>query len=170
VLIPVKKRFSSHGFKNQFQKMNILRTTSEHEDFVRLVRLLDADLAKRDGADHSFYAQFNKIAAIKHVVVLYENNQPVGCGAIKEQSADTMEVKRMYVLPESRKGGMATRILTELEHWAGELGYTKCVLETGKRQPEAIALYKKNGYKIIPNYGQYAGIENSVCFEKELKR
>ena len=150
--------------------MNILRTTSEHEDFVGLVRLLDADLAKRDGADHSFYAQFNKIAAIKHVVVLYENNQPVGCGAIKEQSADAMEVKRMYVLPESRKGGMATQILTELEHWAGELDSTKCVLETGKRQPEAIALYKKNGYKIIPNYGQYAGIENSVCFEKELKK
>ena len=50
-----------------------------------------------------------------------------------------------------------------------ELSCEKCILETGKRQPEAIELYKKNGYRIIPNYGQYAGIENSVCFEKEVK-
>jgi len=51
-----------------------------------------------------------------------------------------------------------------------ELGYEKCILETGKKQPEAIALYKKNGYKLIPNYGQYAEVENSVCFEKEMKK
>jgi len=55
-----------------------------------------------------------------------------------------------------------------LEHWAVELGYKKCVLETGKRQPDAIALYTKQGYESIPNYGQYMGMENSVCFEKEL--
>jgi hypothetical protein len=57
-----------------------------------------------------------------------------------------------------------------LENWAGELSYAKCILETGKRQPEAIGLYKKNGYKLIPNYGQYAEAENSLCFEKELKK
>ncbi len=59
--------------------------------------------------------------------------------------------------------------LAELEKWAAELGYNKCVLETGKKQPEAIALYKRSGYKIIPNYGQYIGIENSVCFEKAIR-
>jgi hypothetical protein len=42
-------------------------------------------------------------------------------------------------------------------------------LETGKKQPEAIRLYEKNGYKLIPNYGQYAKIDNSVCFEKDIK-
>lgn len=147
----------------------LIRTTSENPDFVSLVRLLDADLAKRDGEEHSFYAQFNKIALLKHVVVAYENSQAVGCGAIKEQAPDAMEVKRMYVLSEARKSGIATLVLTELEHWASELGYPKCVLETGKRQPEAIALYEKNGYKIVPNYGQYIGVENSVCFEKVLK-
>jgi putative acetyltransferase len=146
----------------------LIRTNSDHPDFISLVRLLDADLAKRDGEDHSFYAQFNAIAKLKHVVVAYENSKAVGCGAIKEQAPDSMEVKRMYVLPENRKGGIASQILTELEHWTHELGYPKCVLETGKRQPEAIELYKKNGYKIIPNYGQYIGIENSVCFEKQL--
>jgi len=79
-----------------------------------------------------------------------------------------MEVKRMYVLPQHRGKGLATRILTGLESWAKELSYQKCILETGKRQPEAIALYTKNGYIVIPNYGQYKGIENSVCFEKVL--
>jgi len=146
----------------------LIRTDSENPDFVTLVLQLDADLAKRDGKDHSFYAQFNKIAAIKHVIVAYENKKPIGCGAIKELSPDSMEVKRMFTLPESRAKGIATKILAELETWAKELSYSKCMLETGKRQPEAIALYQKNGYRIVPNYGQYIGIENSVCFEKLL--
>ena len=148
--------------------IKLIRTTSEHPDFISLVRLLDADLARRDGDEHSFYAQYNTIAVLKYVVVAYESAKAIGCGAIKEQTPGTMEVKRMYVLPENRNGGVATLVLTELEQWANELGYEKCVLETGKRQPEAIALYKKNGYEIIPNYGQYIGIDNSVCFEKAL--
>jgi putative acetyltransferase len=147
----------------------IVRTDSDHHDFIELVKRLDADLAERDGNDHSFYAQFNKIDKIRHAVVAYEDGQPMGCGAIKEYSPNSMEVKRMYTLPVGRGKGIASKVLKELEIWAAELSYEKCVLETGKRQPEAIALYKKNGYKIIPNYGQYAGIENSVCFEKEMK-
>jgi putative acetyltransferase len=148
--------------------INLVRTDSDNPDFIELVRHLDADLAKRDGNDHTFYAQFNKIDKIKHAVVAYENDQPVSCGAIKEFAQDAMEVKRMYTLPQYRGKGIATVVLTGLEKWAAELGYEKCVLETGKRQPEAIELYKKNGYQIIPNYGQYIGIENSVCFEKPL--
>ncbi len=148
--------------------INTIRTDSENQHFVELVRFLDADLAERDGTDHSFYGQFNKIDKIRHVVVAYENDRPVGCGAIKEFSPSAMEVKRMYTLPESRGKGIASIVLAELEKWAHELSYKTCVLETGKRQPEAIELYKKNGYGIIPNYGQYIGIENSVCFEKEI--
>lgn len=147
----------------------LLRTNSEHSDFISLVHLLDADLAKRDSEEHCFYAQFNTMAKLEHVVIIYENINAVGCGALKALAPDTMEIKRMYVLPERRKGGIATQILTGLEQWAHELGCLKCVLETGKRQPEAIELYKKNDYKIIPNYGQYVGIDNSVCFEKALK-
>ncbi|MHC2990302.1 GNAT family acetyltransferase [Pontibacter sp. HJ8] len=150
--------------------LNNIRTNSENSDFVELVKLLDADLAIRDGEDHSFYDQFNKIDKINQVVVVYENEKPVGCGAIKAFGSDAMEIKRMYVLPDSRKSGIASMVLAELEKWASELGYARCVLETGKKQPEAIALYKKNGYNLIPNYGQYAGVENSLCFEKELKQ
>jgi GNAT superfamily N-acetyltransferase len=80
-----------------------------------------------------------------------------------------MEIKRMYVRPGSRRKGIAFRVLNELEKWAGELSYRKTILETSLRQPEAIGLYKKNGYTLIPNFGQYTGFENSICFEKQLK-
>ena len=148
--------------------MKTIRTNSENKDFIDLVKLLDADLAQRDGEDHFFYAQFNKIDKIKLTVVFYENDVPLGCGAIKEFDTDSMEVKRMYTLPQNRGKGIASKILSELEKWAKELSYKKCVLETGIKQPEALALYKKNGYDVIPNYGQYIGVEGSRCFEKIL--
>lgn len=144
------------------------RTNPENGDFQKLVRELDKDLKIRDGEDHDFYAQFNKIDKIKHSIVAYDNGIPVGCGAIKLYNPYTMEVKRMYVVPQKRGQGIASMILNHLELWALELNYTKCLLETGVNQPEAIALYKKNRYKIIYNYGQYANVKNSVCFEKIL--
>jgi putative acetyltransferase len=146
--------------------ITVTRTDSSHPDFTALVILLDADLAIRDGADHAFYAQFNKTAAIKQAVVAYQNGEPVGCGAIKPFGEDAMEVKRMYTLPEYRGKGIASAVLAALEAWAAELGCQKCVLETGQNQPEAIAMYHKQGYQRIPNYGQYADVANSVCFEK----
>ena len=149
--------------------ISVIRTDSTSQDFIELVKHLNADLADRDGDDHPFYAQYNKINKIKYVIVAYENGNPVGCGAIKEYESTTMEIKRMYTLPGNRGKGIATRVLEELEIWAGELSGEKCILETGIKQPEAIGLYKKNGYKQIPNYGQYAGIENSVCFEKDIR-
>ncbi len=148
--------------------IKITRTDSTNLDFIELVKHLDADLAERDGKDHSFFAQFNKIDKIKHVIVAYEEDQPMGCGAIKEYAPNIMEVKRMYTLPQSRGKGIASKVLIELEKWAAELAYEKCILETGKKQPEAIGLYKKNGYRLIPNYGQYAEVESSVCFEKDI--
>jgi GNAT superfamily N-acetyltransferase len=146
----------------------IIRTNSNNHDFIELVKLLDIDLSDRAGNEHSFYAQFNKIDMLKYVVVAYEENKSIGCGALKEYTPGTMEIKRMFILPGNRKKGIGSKVLMELEIWATEMSYQKCILETGKRQPEAIALYKKNGYRLIPNYGQYAGMENSVCFEKEI--
>jgi putative acetyltransferase len=145
-----------------------VKTNSTNEDFIKLVAELDKDLAIRDGDEHAFYAQFNKITMIQHAIVAYENNVTVGCGAIKPFNENTMEVKRMFVAVEQRGKGIASIILAELEKWAIELGNTKCVLETGIKQPEAIALYNKSGYTIIPSYGQYKNVTNSVCFEKIL--
>jgi putative acetyltransferase len=149
--------------------IHCIRVNSENERFRNLVRELDADLSIRDGEDHSFYDQFNKIDFIKYAIVAFDNEMAVGCGAIKEYSKDTMEVKRMYVLVNRRGQGIASKILNELENWAIELNYKKCILETGKKQPEAIELYKKSGYQVIPNFGQYKNVENSICFEKIIK-
>ena len=148
--------------------IKLIRTDSDNKDFIHLVKLLDAELAVLDGDEHAFYAQLNKTDKIRHVIVAYENDKPISCGAIREHSPAIMEVKRMYSLPESRSKGIATKVLNELEKWAAELSYHKCILETGKRQPDAIWLYQKNGYTPIPNYGKYVEMENSVCFEKEL--
>lgn len=146
----------------------IIRTNSDDTDFRELVELLDKDLAVRDGDEHAFYSQYNKVDAIKEVVVAYQDEIPVACGAIKAFSESAAEVKRMFVHPNFRKQGIAAKILTELELWAAELGFEEWVLETGKKQPEAIALYQKVGYQVTPNYGQYIGVANSVCMAKSL--
>jgi putative acetyltransferase len=148
--------------------IRILRTDSGHPDFAALVKLLDADLAARDGDEHAFYAQFNTIVHIKYAVVAYANEEPVACGAIKEFASDTVEVKRMFTVPTARGQGVAAQVLRGLERWAAELSYQQCVLETGKRQTEAIRLYEKSGYQRIPNYGQYAHVANSLCFAKKM--
>ena len=148
--------------------MDLIRTTSENPDYQKLVVLLDATLKILDGEDHEFYSQYNKSDAIKNVVVFYENNQPLGCGAFKIYENKTVEIKRMYVVPEQRGKGIAHQILNELEKWAKELDYNICVLETGIKQVEAIGLYQKAGYTVISNYGQYQGVENSVCMQKSI--
>jgi GNAT superfamily N-acetyltransferase len=148
--------------------IRLIRTDSDNNDFIELVKLLDAELAILDGDEHAFYAQLNKTDKIKHVIVAYENDKPISCGAIREYSPTIMEVKRMYTKPGGRSKGIATKILNELEKWASELSYQKCILETGKRQPDAIWLYQKNGYRAILNYGKYVEMENSVCFEKKI--
>ena len=146
--------------------INLVKTSSDNSDFRELVALLDEDLQIRDGAEHSFYAQFNKVYKIRHVVVAYAGGEAVGCGAIKEYESGVAEIKRMFVREEWRGRGIAKSILSELETWAGELNFLECILETGIKQPEAIALYRKSGYETIPNYGQYSGVENSVCMKK----
>jgi GNAT superfamily N-acetyltransferase len=145
----------------------MIRTEASNKDFQLLVEELDADLAQRDGEEHAFYQLFNSIEALQNVVILYHDDIPVSCGAFKPLSSSTVEIKRMFTVPQKRGLGYASLILKELEEWAIALHYSTIVLETGKRQPEAIALYQKNGYTITANYGQYIGIENSVCFEKK---
>jgi GNAT superfamily N-acetyltransferase len=149
--------------------IKLKRTNSDDTDFKNLVILLDQDLKIRDGEDHTFYNQFNKTDQIKHVVVFYENDVAVGCGAFREKEKDTVEIKRMFVHPDFRKRGIASQVLAELERWAKEAEYHYTILETGKNQPEAINLYQKLGYAIIPNYPPYEKMENSVCMKKTLE-
>ena len=148
--------------------IKIIRTNSDNTNFRDLVSLLDEDLKIRDGEEHAFYAQFNTIDTIKHVIVAYIENTPAGCGAIKPYTAAIVEIKRIFVQPAFRGQGIAWEIVSELEAWAKELNFSTCILETGKNQPEAISLYYKAGYHLIPSYGQYKNVENSVCMKKEI--
>ncbi len=149
--------------------LTIKRTTSNDADFQQLVAHLDKYLSIMDGDEHAFYAQYNKIDSLKNAVVCYEDETAIGCGAFKEFKYKTVEIKRMFVQPEFRGKGIAGLILKELENWAAEQNYTEAVLETGKKQTDALHLYQKSGYVLIPNYGQYENVENSVCMKKATK-
>lgn len=148
--------------------MYILRTDSSNTDFQNLVKSLDATLAEHNGEDDDFFAQFNTIDTIKNCVVAYIDDIPAACGAFKPFSEDTVEIKRMFTNPEFRKQGLGSAIVKELENWAAELNFKKAVLETSQDLKSAISVYEKSGFYRIPNYGQYVGIEQSVCYEKVL--
>lgn len=151
------------------QSPEFIRTTSDHPDFRMLIHALDEDLYNRNGEAQLQYRQYNQVDLINHVVVVYLEGKPFGCGCYKKFDDQSIEIKRMYVLPEMRGKKLAAGLLQELEKWALEEGYTKAVLETGLRQVEAIRLYTIAGYSLTENYGQYVGMEDSICYRKELK-
>tara|TARA_B110000008_G_scaffold255030_1_gene271378 strand:- start:584 stop:1030 length:447 start_codon:yes stop_codon:yes gene_type:complete len=146
--------------------MKIIRTDAKNSDFIRLISELDAYLKVTDGEDHEFYNQFNGLDNVNNVVMVYQDKQAIGCGAFKKFDDETAEIKRMYVKINHRGYGIAQAILNSLELWASEKDFKKCILETGDRQIEAIKFYNKSGYIRIANYGQYAQMDNSNCFEK----
>lgn len=147
---------------------DVIRTNSDHNDFKTLVVELDRYLAVVNGDLHDFFDQFNQIDSIKHVVIVYDGSTMVGIGAIKAYSPSALEIKRMFVTPAYRNKGVGSIILNELENWGKEMGCHQFILETGVFMEDAIALYRKNGYQVIPNYGQYEGVEDSICFQKVL--
>ena len=150
--------------------INLVRTNAQNKDFIKLVKILDSYLTITDGDEHDFYHQYNHLDDIKYVVMAYEAGEALGCGAIKSFDNETMEVKRMFVHEKERGKGIAGKLLGELERWAQELGYTRCILETGLRQTAAVRFYKKSGYQKIDNYAQYIGVDNSVCMEKRFNK
>ena len=123
--------------------LRLIRTNSDHPDFINLVKDLDAYLKIVDGDDHEFYNQFNNIDVLKHTVIAYVDNQPVGCGAFKAFNNSSVEIKRMYTSPIARNKGIASAILKNLEDWAKELNIKSTLLETGLKQTEAVKFYKK---------------------------
>ena len=151
------------------QYPEFIRTTSDHLDFRAMVNALDEDLNLRNGDIQRQYDQYNQIDKIKHAIVIYLEDKPVGCGCFKRFDDHTVEMKRMFVKTEMRGKQLAAQMLQELEKWAVEEGNTAAVLETGHRQVEAQRLYAIAGYSKTENYGQYVGMEDSLCYRKELK-
>lgn len=148
--------------------MKLLKTNSNNSDFQKLTRLFDDYLVEIDGDEKDFFAQYNQIY-IDNVIVCYEDEIAVGCGAFKEYEPTVAEIKRMFVLPEKRGKGIASTVLNALEIWAKENGFQNAILETSNQLTNAILLYQKSGYEVIPNYGQYIDVESSVCMKKILK-
>ncbi len=148
--------------------MKLKRTYNNNPDFQNLITLLDGELHGHYIEVQSEYDRYNQISNLNTVVIAYRDQTPVGCGCFKEINDTTVEIKRMFVKPNERGQGIASAILNELELWAKEVGFSHVILETGNKQLAAIALYQKSGYVITPNYGQYSGMESSICMKKEL--
>jgi GNAT superfamily N-acetyltransferase len=149
--------------------MKTIRTNSNDADFKALVIELDKNLSGRVEERQLIYDQYNKVPDLQTVVVAYDNDIAVGCGAFKVFDNEAVEIKRMFVVEDKRGKGIASAILNELECWAKELSYRIAVLETGTKQHEAIALYQKKGYSVTEQYGPYIGMDTSICMRKELK-
>lgn len=147
-------------------KLKIVRTNSSNLDFQYLIKIFDDYLVDIDGDQKDFFAHYNN-KYLEHVLVIYDDDQALGCGGFKEYEPEIAEIKRMFVHPDQRGKGLATIILTEIEKWANECGFKDFILETSPKLENAIALYKKSGYHLIPNFGQYIGVENSICMKKE---
>ena len=147
--------------------MKIIRTDYLNPAFQELVAELNTDLANRDGKDHPL-SQFNEITHLKNVLVVYLKNKAVGCGAIAKYNLSATEIKRMYVTPSHRGQQLGENILSELENWTKELGYSKCILFMGVNQPEAMKLYLRNNFSVIENYGKLKDIPDSICLAKTL--
>lgn len=147
----------------------LIRTTSDHPDFQNLVQRLDRELWDRYEEAQAQYAVHNNIEKNATVLVAYAGAMPVGCGCFKRYDISTAEIKRMFVDPDHRGKGIAFRIVEDLCAWAKEEGFTKVILETGIKQPEAIRLYQKSGFEVIENYPPYTDMELSVCMERKLR-
>lgn len=151
------------------QNIILKRTDSTDPDFRLLITLLDKELNERYGElMQSTYDRHNHIIDIDTVVIAYSNGMPAGCACFKKYDDTSAEIKRMFVKYTERGQGIAHKILSELELWATENGFSHTILETGDKQHEAIALYKKLGYTITENYGQYSDLAASICMRKEL--
>ena len=144
------------------------RCTGADPDFHAMIAALDEELNERYGAQMEFFGPHNHSADVQQALVLRWDGAPVGCGCFKPVSADTVEMKRIFVLPAFRGRRLARALMTELEAWAHEIGYAFAVLETGVLQPEAIRLYEAAGYERIPNYPPYVGVKESICYRKKL--
>ena len=146
------------------------RTDGKNKDFIENCRLLDIDLDRRVGKiiKRDKYRQYNQPDEIQEAIVVYEGNQAIGGGALRRYDKENVELKRIFVHVEHQGKGIGSKLVTLLIEWAVELGYKRVILETGELLAESCAVYKKLGFKVIPNYGPYVEMPESLCMAKNL--
>lgn len=150
--------------------MDFIRTAGKNKDFIENCRLLDLDLDRRVGKKikRDKYKQYNQLDEIQEAIVVYDNHQAVGGGAIRRYDDENIELKRVFVHPEYQGKGIGSKLVSLLIEWAAELGYQRMILETGELLAESCAVYKKLGFEVIPNYGPYVNMPESLCMAKDL--
>ena len=145
-------------------------TDGNSKDFIALCHELDDFLNDLVGGEEkrSEYIQYNKLDDIHDVVMAYDKDVPVGSASFKRYDDENAEVKRVFVKKEYRGQGISLELMKMLEERAREKGFKYFILESGEPLAAAMALYRKIGYKIIPNYGQYKCMDESICMKKIL--
>jgi len=137
-------------------------------DAVALRAAQRVDIEARYGTPDSEPGPAPTAADITAFFLLRDGDEAVACGGLRAIDATSGEVKRMFVPTEHRGRGFSRIVLNGLEKHARSLGWSRLLLETGDRQPEAVGLYESAGYRRIPGFGHYAGSDLSLCFAKDL--
>ena len=152
--------------------MNFKRTNGNDKDFIENCRLLDMDLDRRVGKKikRDKYKKYNQLDEIQEAIVVYEDNKAVGGGAIRRYDDENIELKRVFVHTEYQGRGIGSKLVSLLIEWAMELGYQRMILETGELLAESCAVYKKLGFEVIPNYGPYVDMPESLCMAKDFRQ
>ena len=172
----VLSTYTTLGAQNNERHMKSSDLEFRREDLTspsaaEMIRALNAELGERypeEGANHLRLDREEVAEGRGAFLVAYLNGEPLACGAIRRIDADTGEVKRMYVEPRVRGQGVGRQMLTRLENEGRRLGVKRIVLETGQRQPEALALYTNAGFVPVSPFGEYVGSPLSVCMGKTL--
>ena len=152
-------------------KWVVEREDLRSETAATLIHALNDELSERypeEGATHFRLDPDEVTEGRGAFLVVRSAGRPVGCGAVRRLDAETAEIKRMYVVPDFRGQGIARRLLTALEAESAVLGISRLLLETGSRQPEALALYERAGFVRVPAFGEYVDSPLSVCMAKQL--
>ena len=147
--------------------IEIRKTAADSPEAVLLMRELSETLLSFTGRSGEASFRAEDMTAPRNVfAVAYMDGAPAGCGAIRELSPDTCELKRMYA---REKGlGIGRALLHFLEREAARLNYSRIILETGTVNTGAVRFYLANGYTVIENFGKYIGRDDSVCFVKTI--
>lgn len=141
-----------------------------NKDFILLSSMLDSYLNNLAGGEENRaeYIPYNQPDDIECVVLVYNGDIPIGCAGFKKYDNESAEVKRVFIKNGYRGKGISRRLMNFLEDKAKEKGYRSLILETGEPLIEAMGLYSSIGYNVIPNYGQYVNMPDSICMMKKL--
>ncbi|MBV1855300.1 GNAT family N-acetyltransferase [Catellatospora tritici] len=146
-------------------ELTVVETAGTDPRVAPLVAAMKAEMDRRYpeevGLDHP------QVLTDAVFLLVLAADEPVGTCAVQLLGAEA-ELKRMYVRPDQRGRGVAGLLMGQAEAVARRAGCTRFKLETGVRQPEAIAVYRRAGFVAIPNYPPYDTWELSVCFAKDL--